>query len=139
MTRYRYLLAGGGAALILCYLAVSVPSRAAESGAQTYQHNCADCHGSTGQGNGPEVNIIPGIKPPDLTLLSKRHGGKFPFQEVEDWIDGRKGIPSHKRFDMPFWGVDLQEPGKEFTPASEAQVKARIDAVVHYVESIQRE
>jgi len=139
LTRYRHLFVLSTAALTLSFFAVSVPSSAAESGAQTYQHNCAGCHGSDGRGNGPEVDIIPGIKPPDLTLLSKRHGGKFPFQEVEDWIDGRKGVPSHKRFDMPFWGVNLQEPGKEFTPASEAKVKARIDTVVQYIESIQRE
>ena len=83
--------------------------------------------------------MIAGIKPPDLTLITKRHGGTFPFQEVEDAIDGRKQITSHKRFDMPFWGVSLQEPGQEFTPASEAKVKQRIDAVVRYIETIQRE
>jgi hypothetical protein len=85
------------------------------------------------------VKAIPGIKPPDLTLLSKRNGGQFPFQEVEDTIDGRKGIPSHKRFDMPFWGVNLQAPGQEFTPASEAKVKARIQSIVQYIKSIQRD
>lgn len=133
------MLVLGAVALTLSAFAISAPSPAAESGAETYRQNCAQCHGTNGQGNGPEVNVIPGITPADLTLLSKRHGGKFPFQEVEDTIDGRKGIPSHKRFDMPFWGVSLQEPGKEFTPGSEAKVKARIDAVVEYIRSIQRE
>jgi mono/diheme cytochrome c family protein len=123
-------LLAAAAALMLCCLAVSLPSFAADSGAQDYQHNCAGCHGSDGRGNGPDVNTIPGIRPPDLTLLSRDNGGQFPFQQVEDTIDGRKGIPQHKRFDMPFWGVSLQEPGQEFTPASEAKVKARIDAIV---------
>jgi mono/diheme cytochrome c family protein len=139
LTRHRHLLVVGAAALTLSAFAVATPSSADDSGAQIYRQNCAQCHGSDGRGNGPEVNAIPGIKPADLTLLSKRHGGQFPFQEVEDWIDGRKSIPSHKRFDMPFWGVNLQEPGKEFTPESEAKVKARIDAVVRYIQSIQRE
>ncbi len=139
MTRHRHLLAVSAAALTLSVLALADPIFAADSGAETYRQNCAQCHGADGRGNGPEVDTIPGIKPADLTLLSQRHGGKFPFQEVEDWIDGRKTIPSHKRFDMPFWGVNLQEPGKEFTPESEAKVKARIDAVVQYLQSIQRE
>jgi hypothetical protein len=39
---------------------------------------------------------------------------------------------------MPFWGVNFQQEGKEFTPASEARAKARIDALVAYIESIQR-
>ncbi len=111
---------------------------AAESGRQDYVKNCAGCHGADGKGNGPDVYVVPRMNPPDLTLLSKRNGGVFPFRQVDDAIDGRKGIPSHKRFDMPFWGVTLQEPGKEFTPKSEARAKARIDAVAHYLESIQR-
>jgi hypothetical protein len=40
---------------------------------------------------------------------------------------------------MPFWGVNFQQEGKEFTPQSEARAKARIDALVTYVESIQRQ
>jgi mono/diheme cytochrome c family protein len=139
LTGYRHWLASGAAALTLGCLAAAPPSAAAESGAQMYQQNCAGCHGADGRGNGPTVNVIPGIKPPDLTLLSKRNGGQFPFQRVEDTIDGRKGVPSHKRFDMPFWGVNLQQSGKEFTPESEARVKARIDTVVDYIKTLQRE
>ncbi len=39
---------------------------------------------------------------------------------------------------MPFWGVNFQEEGKEFTPASEAKAKARTDAIVDYIETIQQ-
>ena len=99
--------------------------------------NCARCHGANGKGKGSELYVVPGVKPPDLTLLSKHNHGVFPFQEVEDAIDGRKEFPSHRRLDMPFWGVDWQELGKEMAPESEARVKARIDAVVRYLESIQ--
>lgn len=118
---------------------LSARSLASESGADIYRQNCAECHGADARGNRPEAAVIPTINPPDLTLLSKRHNGKFPFQEVEEWIDGRKQVPFHKRFDMPYWGVKFQEPGKEFTPESEAAVKAKIDAVVEYLRSIQRE
>jgi hypothetical protein len=38
---------------------------------------------------------------------------------------------------MPFWGTTLQQQGKEFTPESEAKVKARISNMVSYIKSIQ--
>ncbi len=121
--------------LLIC---VGTPVLAQQSGKQDYLGNCAGCHGADGKGSGPTVRVVPRMNPPDLTLLSRRHSGVFPFQEVEDTIDGRKQIPSHERFDMPFWGVTMQQGGKEFTPNSEAMVKRRIDAVVTYVESLQQ-
>jgi hypothetical protein len=81
--------------------------------------------------------VVPGIKPPDLTLLSKNNGGVFPAEQVYQAIDGRSGIPAHSRIDMPFWGTTLQEQGKEFTPESEAKVKARISNMVTYIKGIQ--
>lgn len=111
---------------------------AQDTGKQDYMKYCAGCHGTDGKGNGPDLYVLPGIKPPDLTLLSKKNGGVFPTDQVEATIDGRKVIPSHKRFDMPFWGVNLQEKGKEFTPESEAKVKKRIADIAHYIETIQQ-
>ena len=80
-----------------------------------------------------------GIAPADLTQLTKKNGGVFPFQETEDVIDGRRYIaPSHERLDMRFLGVTMQSEDKKFTPESDAKVKARIDAMVRYIESIQQ-
>jgi mono/diheme cytochrome c family protein len=107
------------------------------AGKAQFNKHCAPCHGTNAKGHGPEVAVIPGIKPSDLTLISRNNGGVFPYQEVADTIDGRKGVPSHKRFDMPFWGVNFQQEGKEFTPESEAAAKARIDSVVNYIATIQ--
>jgi mono/diheme cytochrome c family protein len=115
----------------------SVTAEQMAKGKADFNKHCAPCHGTNGKGHGPEVQVIPGIKPSDLTLISRNNGGVFPFQEVADTIDGRKGVPSHKRFDMPFWGVNFQQQGQEFTPQSEAVAKARIDAVVSYIETIQ--
>jgi mono/diheme cytochrome c family protein len=116
---------------------VTPQARAQESGKRDYLQHCAPCHGADGKGKGERLYIIPQIKPTDLTQLSKRNGGKFPFDAVAQTIDGRRTIPSHKRFDMPFWGVKLQQSGKEFTPESEARVKRRITDIVRYVESLQ--
>jgi mono/diheme cytochrome c family protein len=129
------------AALLLLVLAVAIAPQtaAAQSGKQDYEAYCADCHGSDGKGNGPTTQTVPmNPAPPDLTKLAKNNGGKFPFNDVVDIIDGRKTVPSHERIQMPFLGTTLQEPGKEFTPESDAQVKRRIDAMARYVESLQQ-
>jgi len=112
--------------------------QAPASGKQDFIRNCASCHGANGKGHGPDVKTL-GIKPSDLTAISLRNGGVFPFKQVEDDIDGRKTVPGHKRFDMPFWGTSFQPSGQEFTPQSEAKVQARIDALVDYIKSIQRQ
>jgi mono/diheme cytochrome c family protein len=117
------------------------PSPTAQSIAQgkaDFNKHCAPCHSESGKGNGPELKVIPDIKPKNLTTIAARNGGVFPYQQVEDTIDGRKVIPSHKRFDMPFWGVNFQQPGQEFTSASEAKAKQRIDAIVDYVATLQQ-
>lgn len=107
-------------------------------GRTDFNKHCAPCHSENAKGNGPELKVIPGIKPKDLTTIAAQNGGVFPYREVEDTIDGRKIIPSHKRFDMPFWGVNFQQPGQEFTPESEAKARQRIDAMVDYIATLQR-
>ncbi len=103
--------------------------------------HCADCHGIDGKGDGPAVQVIPGFKPGNLTRLSKEHGGQFPRQYVYDVIDGRKRLPGHydAESDMPMWGLMFQPEGREFSQDAEAKVKARLSALVDYVEGIQQE
>lgn len=125
--------------MLVVLLALIARTAAAQSGKQDYETYCADCHGSDGKGNGPSASVIPmNPRPPDLTLLMKKHGGKFPFEEVADTIDGRKSIPSHERLQMPFLGTTLQKPGQEFAPESDAEVKKRIEAMARYIESLQQ-
>jgi mono/diheme cytochrome c family protein len=106
-------------------------------GKQDFEQNCASCHGKDGKGYGEALYVIPGIKPPDLTQLTRNHGGVFPADQVYQSVDGRAGIPSHTRFDMPFWGTEFQQEGKAFTPESEAKAKERISDIVSYIKSIQ--
>jgi mono/diheme cytochrome c family protein len=125
--------------LLLPALLLIARPAAAQSGKQDYNAYCAECHGRDGKGNGPTTETVPmNPPPPDLTVLAKKNGGKFPFDEVVDIVDGRKNIPSHERIQMPFLGTTLQQPGKEFTPESDAAVKRRIDAMARYVESLQQ-
>ncbi|HLI82214.1 MAG TPA: hypothetical protein VKV03_19640 [Candidatus Binataceae bacterium] len=114
----------------------SVPSSARKD----FVLHCADCHGVDGKGNGPAVQIIPGFKPIDLTVLSRSNGGQFPREEVSDIIDGRKRLPGHfdADTDMPLWGLTFQPEGREFSKESEEKVKARIAALTDYIEGIQQ-
>jgi mono/diheme cytochrome c family protein len=129
-------------AFMLCiaivFAATSLAS-AQDTGKQDFTKHCVGCHGTDGKGHGPDLYILAGVKPADLTVLSKKNGGVFPFQDVEDTIDGRKKVPKHNRFDMPFWGVTFQQSGKEFTPESEAKAKERIDNVIRYIETLQQQ
>jgi mono/diheme cytochrome c family protein len=123
------------ALLVFAFGAVNVWAEI--TGKQDFEKNCASCHGQDGKGHGEALYVIPGIKPPDLTTLARNNGGVFPADQAYQSIDGRAGIPSHGRFDMPFWGTTFQQEGKEFTPESEAKAKERISNIVSYIKSIQ--
>lgn len=125
--------------VLIMALALAALTAAAQTGKQDYQAYCAECHGFDGKGNGTSVSTIPMNPPPsDVTHLSKKNGGKFPFDWVVETIDGRAHIPSHERLQMPFLGTTLQKPGKEFTPESDAEVKRRIESMARYVETLQQ-
>ena len=125
-------------AVLICAFPIGSTNAGSTTGKHDFDTNCAPCHGFEGKGHGQALYVIPQVKPPDLTVLSKNNGGVFPTDRVYKSIDGRNGIPSHERFDMPFWGTTFQLEGQEFTPASEAAVRARIMKIVDYVKSIQK-
>ena len=104
--------------------------QAPENGAALYRANCAGCHGPVGRG-GPAVTTRKA--PPDLTKFSMRNGGVFPSEHLAQIIEGRE-IPSHLDRDMPVWGTTFRRSTKD---ASDAVVKARIDALVRFLQSIQ--
>ena len=100
--------------------------------------SCAVCHGEDGRGDGPVATVLT-IKPADLTVLSRRNGGQFPFEHVVATIDGRTSIKAHGTREMPIWGARYEEQvSKEYGPyGSESTVKARILELVHYLQGIQ--
>ena len=105
------------------------------SGKLEYQDYCATCHGPAGKGNGPMSELWK--KPPaDLTQLSKKNNGQFPFWRVYRTIDGREEVVAHGPRAMPVWGGRflMQEGG---APLDEHVVLGRILALVYYVESLQ--
>jgi len=105
------------------------------AGRMEYQKSCAVCHGRDGKGAGTMAKLLK-VKPANLTQLSAKHYGIYPFWDVYRIIDGRKEISGHGSGDMPIWGtVFKQESGTD--RGAELTAYARILEIVYYLESIQ--
>ncbi len=104
-----------------------------EAGRQQFSQQCAVCHGLEGQGDGV---LGPHLKeqPADLSRLSERNGGTFPFWEVYGKIDGRDKVGAHGPDDMPVWGTEEQYEG-----TSGRLAMGQILEIVFFLQSIQGE
>lgn len=107
-------------------------------GEAAYAVACAVCHGSSGQGGGEFADILT-IKPPDLTTISARNDGQFPYLKVFQIVDGRTTLRAHGTPVMPIWGdyFSREVEGNSGGYGSELLVRARIVALVDYIESLQ--
>ena len=103
------------------------------AGAKIFQYHCAACHGADGQGHGPaSVSLKHPV--PDLTRISQRSGGKFPYQRVRAIIEGKEpGMPAHGDREMPVWGPIFHE-----VEADQDWGEVRLDAITKHMESIQQ-
>ena len=110
----------------------SIQSAAANDlGSRLFRTHCATCHGVDGRGAGPMASQLRRT-PRDLTQYAARNGGLFPSEKVHRIIDGRD-VPSHGIGEMPVWG----DVFRKTEDASDAEVKARIDAIVRYLAAMQ--
>lgn len=131
----------GCGALVLMAMIVGSATRPQEQpdpalrneGAQIFKTWCASCHGLTGQGNGPLAPMLTRVAP-DLTMIASNNGGMFPTARMRRIIDGRD-VESHGDPEMPIWGSAFKSTKGGY---SDESVRARIDAVVAYLESIQK-
>jgi mono/diheme cytochrome c family protein len=102
-----------------------------DSGRELFMTYCASCHGTTGRGNGPTAEELR-HRPADLTQFARQNGGVFNDALVHRIVDGRT-VKAHGTMEMPVWGdafkwrLGLDDDG----------IKARIEALVRYLESIQ--
>lgn len=129
-------------ALALLIAVVAAPARADDRqirlGASYYQELCSECHGKEGHGDGKTGKAL-SKKPADLTAISERRGGTFPEKELRAIIDGRTEVADHGQRDMPAWGDVLRPSSAKADAASqEASVKSRIDLLIAYLRSIQK-
>lgn len=109
------------------------PTRNPIEGAKIFRNYCTACHGTDGRGHGPASGALKDAVP-DLTLISKRSGGKFPYQRVRDLIEGKKSGPlAHGSREMPIWGPVFHE-----IDSDEDWGEVRLDAITKHVDSIQQ-
>ncbi len=94
----------------------------AAAGEVIYLRYCAACHGRTMKGDGP---VASGLKnsPGDLTALTARNKGVFPYDKVAGIIDGRETSRIHGTPDMPVWGEIFAITTGTEAPSAEAAVK----------------
>jgi Cytochrome C oxidase, cbb3-type, subunit III len=105
---------------------------AAAKGKVVFRRYCASCHGQAGKGDGPIAADLR-VSPTDLTRLSERSGGHFPFDRVTRLVDGRDTARGHGTPDMPVWGDAFQR-----TEGTEApSVRIAIEQIAHYLWSVQ--
>lgn len=108
-------------------------------GKREYESNCVLCHGKDLRG-GAYVDFLKST-PPDLTQLTKRNGGVFPFERVYSVIDGRQELKPHGTREMPIWGKDYQIKAAEYyvdvNYDVEAYVRGRIFALIDYLNRVQ--
>jgi len=114
---------------------VSPDAEQRDRGHSLYRVYCETCHGKSGAGDGPTSRVLR-VAPNDLTRLSQRNEGEFPRDSVYRAIDGRDVLPGHGSRQMPTWGFDLQEFGRDTN--QEQDVRLRIEQLIEFLESIQR-
>lgn len=101
-------------------------------GSVSYNRYCESCHGAQGHGDGPVAQYLT-IEPADLTRISARRDGEFPAGEIQEIIDGRKGVRGHGS-DMPIWGDAFQRTEET---EDEEVIRRKITALVYFLETMQ--
>ena len=123
--------------------ALAVPTAAAAqttAGEIEYQQACAACHGAAGQGDGPVADYM-SVPVPDLTKISERRNGAFPYQELMQMIDGRNAErqPGPHGTSMPVWGDRFMlDSGSAYPVENEINTLGRISSLVDYLYSLQQ-
>ncbi len=99
-----------------------------------YRVYCLNCHGEVGHGDGVSAPLLK-IEPADLTRLSRKNDGEFPFDRVYHVIDGREEIRGHGARRMPIWGLGFQDLDNDMN--QEDEVRKKTLHVIAYLQSIQ--
>lgn len=119
---------------MLCATAMVQAQGNVEYGKREYQSNCAACHGTEGRGNGPYNMFMTQKSVPDLAVLARNSDGGFPYQRVQQMIDGREQSALGETRDMPIWGARYAAV-PTYNP--ELYAALRIAALIEYVEQLQ--
>jgi len=108
-----------------------IPLIRSVEGLELFRSYCASCHGISGKGTGPAAPALK-VQVPDLTLLARDNGGRFPAAYVREVIVGDKTLVAHGSREMPVWGPVFHQ-----IEADVDRGNVRIENLVKYLESIQ--
>lgn len=112
---------------------VSAQGSRVDAGHAIYARECGSCHGEAGTGYGPSSWVLR-RRPADLTELA-RADRPFPRDVVRSTVIGRiRRVPASGVHDMPMWPRML-----DATVATAEGAVTRIEALLDYLESLQRE
>ena len=102
-------------------------------GATIFRDHCAACHGADGRGHGPAASALK-HSVPDLTLITQKNDGKFPYRGVRNAIEGIEPLTrTHASREMPVWGPIFHE-----VEADQDWGEVRLEAITRHIESIQQ-
>ena len=104
---------------------------------QLYLKYCSACHGETGKGEGAVSGLMQ-PKPTDLTQMTKKSGGSFPFVPVMEAIDGTKTVRGHGDSQMPVWGESFRTELSNGSLNHQARLRGRLMLITEYIQSIQQ-
>jgi mono/diheme cytochrome c family protein len=128
-------------AILLSVGAVQAQDSVIILGKSSFNARCSLCHGDGAKGDGEMAGLFK-VKPSDLTKLSERAGGSFPFSTVYKTIAKGMEAKGHGDSEMPIWGdyFIAEEHGDRLGSISDAEhiAQGRILSLVYYLESIQR-
>jgi mono/diheme cytochrome c family protein len=134
---FRLIIRSAVSFMVLSCAATTFAGQGATSaaaGSGLFTNYCATCHGPNAKGDGPMASALV-KKPADLTLIAKRNGGKYPSDLVFRTIDGRNPVLGHGGQEMPVWGnAFLRVQGG----STAEQARARVEALVNYLQTIQQ-
>lgn len=102
------------------------------SGADMYKAYCTVCHRKAAKGDGLAAEDLK-VQPPDLTMLAKRHDGKFPDAYVSKVLRNGAKAPAHGTAEMPVWGPLFAT----LSGGDQAIVNERIANLTNYIKSLQ--
>ena len=127
------LFAGGAAAQSKAAASQDqFPPNFVPSGKEMFKLYCAACHGMNAKGHGPARAALK-VPAADLTTLTKRHGGEFPYDLVTNVLRFGPGVAAHGSSDMPTWGGIFQYMDNY----NQAVVQKRIKNLCDYLVSLQ--
>lgn len=106
-------------------------------GDQLYQNLCANCHDSSGTGNGIASEALH-VGAPDLTQIAASNGGVFPHKEIEWLIANDASQKEHGQNAMPAWEQQFLYVRTGLSSFQrEAYARNRIHVLTEHLESLQ--